>query len=50
MSVNDSLPYYVEAQGARVIVHEPGTMPLAAVAATSVAAQLDNELGLTLVR
>jgi hypothetical protein len=44
------LPYYVETQGAKVIVHEPGTMPLPGVAATSIADQMDNELGLTLVR
>uniref|UniRef100_A0A914VQF6 Uncharacterized protein n=1 Tax=Plectus sambesii TaxID=2011161 RepID=A0A914VQF6_9BILA len=48
VSVNDSLPYYVESQGAKVVVHEPGTMPLPATEAKSVAAGLDTELGLSL--
>lgn len=40
----------MESQGAKVVVHEPGSMPLPGSEAISVAAQLDTELGLSLVR
>lgn len=48
-SVNDSLPYYAEAQGAKVVIHEPGSMPLPAEEAKSVATGFNTEFGLSLV-